>query len=79
MQSLSTLAMLLSSIAAYTTLVSPEFIVSAFRFMDGVLPVTYMVIIGAIGTVLQYVGILLILYVAYRSRLYKADISHDST
>ena len=78
-QSLSTLAMLLSSIAAYTTLVSPEFIVSAFRFMDGVLPVTYMVIIGAIGTVLQYVGILLILYVAYRSRLYKADISHDST
>lgn len=77
-QSISTLAMLLSSVAAYTTLISPETIVSAFRFLDGVLPVTYMEIIGGIGTVLQYAGIVLILYVAYRSGMYKASDPHES-
>ncbi len=79
MQSTSALSTLLLPLAVFTGIISVDAVMAATEMLCGDLPLTYMEIFAMIGNVIQYVGILLILYYIYTHRSFlKGPIHVDS-
>ena len=68
MQSVSALTSLFLPLAVFTDLISVDSVIAATKALCGSLPLTYMEIFAMAGNVIQYIGILLILYYIYRHR-----------
>ena len=68
MQSVSALTSLFLPLAVFTDLLSVDSVIAATKALCGSLPLTYMEIFAMAGNVIQYIGILLILYYIYRHR-----------
>ncbi len=78
-QSVSALSTLLLPLAVFTGIISVDAVMAVTETLCGNLPLTYMEIFAIVGNVIQYVGILLILYYIYVHRSFlKGPIHIDS-
>ena len=79
MQSISALPTLLLPLAVFTGIMSVDAVMAATEMLCGNLPLTYMEVFAIVGNVIQYIGILSILYYTYTHRSFlKGPIHIDS-
>lgn len=73
MQSASALATLLLPLAVFTDLIPIDAVMTATEMLYGNLPMTYMEMFAIVGNLIQYIGLLSILYYVYRHRSFITD------